>query len=259
MLYKSKTGRIRATSEEEKTVNCAKLVRSGDKSSNMPNYAEGVNTEQTAGIAEHTSESEICMNATSKVLESPQVYKDTSHKEDQLEEMPVIDMQHFKMVGENDKLDLLMAAINKINTNFYYKMEDIRTRLLGETDGVITKLDNIQSKIEKLERDAEVDEARIENLESFIPNMKSMEKRIIQLEQQNCEFRDEIAVLRGFTQVHDKAILSHSTKIADLTQRSMSNNITIQGILGDSKDENCKEKVLTFMRDCMKCQWKKMR
>ena len=38
-------------------------------------------------------------------------------------EIPVIKMEDFQQVNMNEKLDLLMSAINKINTNFHYKLQ----------------------------------------------------------------------------------------------------------------------------------------
>ena len=50
------------------------------------------------------------------------------HKKSQLAEVPVIRMEDFQQVDMNEKLDLLMSAINKINTNFHH---NLRTSILN--------------------------------------------------------------------------------------------------------------------------------
>ena len=60
-------------------------------------------------------------------------------------------------------------------------------------------------------------------------------------------------------QVQDKVILSNREKVVDLTARSMANNIVISGLCGDQigqdgEKENCKEKVLLFLRNVMKME-----
>ena len=61
-------------------------------------------------------------------------------------EIPVINMTHFKEVEPSHKLDLLMAAINKINTNFHYKFDELRREL---TDLNLT-VQNITPKYQQL-------------------------------------------------------------------------------------------------------------
>ena len=52
-------------------------------------------------------------------------------------EVPVIDMDDFERVGMNNKLNLLMAAINKVNTNFHLKIRECNERL-HQCDSQIT-------------------------------------------------------------------------------------------------------------------------
>ena len=58
----------------------------------------------------------------------------------ELTEIPVINMQDFESVNADDKLNLLMAAINKINTNMYLKFDFLKKVLADEKDGVLPQL-----------------------------------------------------------------------------------------------------------------------
>ena len=73
---------------------------------------------------------------------------------------------------------------------------------------------------------------------------------------------DEMEVVKGTLQVHDKAITSQQKKVVDLTARSMARNIIISGIdevlqteeNENGVTENCKEKALDFLRTKLKME-----
>ena len=163
----------------------------------------------------------------------------------QIVEIPVVNMEDFKAVDANDKLNLIMAAINKINTNFHYKIDALNTKLSNEKDGITPCLTKLEDAYEEYS-------ALVDDLEGRIPTYTELNDRIAALEKNNSALSDELAVLKGLAQVHDKQITSTKDKVVDLTARSMANNITISGILGDSKEENCKQKVMDFFRDTVK-------
>ena len=73
-------------------------------------------------------------------------------------------MADFQVVDINDKLNLLMAAINKINTTFHYKIQALQ-------DHVTDKIDGLNRKIRKMESTHNELEARVEGLESVVPKM----------------------------------------------------------------------------------------
>ena len=188
------------------------------------------NQEQEQGLRENTEHS----NPSSPLSSSKQPGK-------QLVEIPVINMEDFEVVDTNDKLNLLMAAINKINTNFHYKFDALKKDISDDTKGIMPHL-------KKLEKQQEELQARMDDWESNIPVVTDLRQRIQDLEAQNCKLQDDVETLKGYIQVQEKAINSNQKKITDLTSRSMANNVVITGLLKDSKDENCKEKVLTFLR-----------
>ena len=66
-------------------------------------------------------------------------------------------MEHFTEVGLEDKLVLLMSAINKINTNFYYKIDAFKKQLSDDIHGVMPRLRAIEKDDE--EQNARLDDA----------------------------------------------------------------------------------------------------
>ena len=83
-----------------------------------------------------------------------------------------------------------------------------------------------------------------------------MQSRMDALEESNTALKDEVAVLNGLLQVNDAKVSNLSNKVVNLTARSMSNNVIINGILGDSEKEDpaCKAKVMAFLRQHMKME-----
>ena len=148
------------------------------------------------------------------------------------EDIPVISMKDFQQVDMNEKLDLLMSAINKINTNFHIKLEEINTKISDEHQGLTPRL-----------HDAEV-------------CITELQTRMDNLEEANAQLKDEVMIPKGLVQVNDNKVGNLDKKVIDLTARSMANNVVITGINGDTEEEDCKEKVLTLFRSEMKMQVK---
>ena len=184
-----------------------------------------------------------------------------------LAEVPVIDMEHFAQANTDDRLVLLMSAINKINTNFHYKFDAWKKQMTDDVQGVFPRLTSLESTNEEiLARVDDVEKEVASNTEAWKTTAQQQEKfesamskipeehtqlksKIEKLETLMSNMCDELSVVKGFVQTQDKALKTTKEKVVDLTARSMSNNITISGILGDlPKEENCKAKVLDFMR-----------
>ena len=51
-------------------------------------------------------------------------------------EVPVVNMEDFETVDFGDKMNLLMSAINKINTNFHLKWDAIQKQIKEVVGGV---------------------------------------------------------------------------------------------------------------------------
>ena len=164
----------------------------------------------------------------------------------ELVEIPFVSMSDFEIVDMNDKLNLLMSAINKMNNNFHHKFDSLKDQLSGPR-GVITRLDKMESAYQELL-------ARVDNAESSMACASDNTRRISALESQVEKLTNDVAALKGFVQVQDSNLQECKKKVVDLTARSMMNNITISGLMGDKKGsegepENCKATVLKFMRN----------
>ena len=67
-------------------------------------------------------------------------------------EVPVVSMVDFEVVDVNDKLNLLMAAINKINTNFHYKFEDLKEQVTSSIDNLQPQLSRVEQNLQEGKR-----------------------------------------------------------------------------------------------------------
>ena len=163
---------------------------------------------------------------------------------------PVIKMKDFAEVTMDEKINLLMVAINKINTNFHLKFEDLNRQLHEGEKAIIPRLESceklISNHIEVLNDEAEGILPRLRDAESAIEELQG---QVETLQEQKTLLKDEIFTLKGFTQVHEKKMEQVESKVTNLTARNMKDNILIQGLSdnpGNSK-ENCREKVINFL------------
>ena len=208
-------------------------------------------------------ESGSCVSDQCEVLPDGQSL--TTDTEPIQPEKPVIDMVHFKQVDHDDKLDLIMAAINKVNTNFYYKFEEVQRSLTNKDDGIIPRMEKIEKwyettkgevgQIPEMVKTTEEASARLDAMEEQLPVIEQLKKSVEQLGAATAELEDDMTLLKGVLQTQDKKLMQAQEEVVALKKRSMKNNIIINGILGDSKEETadmCKEKVLELMRTQMK-------
>ena len=171
-------------------------------------------------------------------------------------EIPVIKMTDFSAVDMDEKLNLLMVAINKVNTNFHMKFEDMSKKLEKVKTSVDSKLQTFQEKLDS------VNDVLNDEQDGVLPRLREAEDtitdfhdRIETLEEQHASLQDEIFMLRGIAQVNDRKLISLDDKVLKLTSRSMQNNILIQGLVPQpSVRENCKKLVLDFMKEKMKME-----
>ena len=179
--------------------------------------------------------------------------------EEEIEEIPVIEMKDFAVVDMDEKLNLIMVAINKINTSFHHKFEELNNKIFTGENSLEARIQSCETKI------AESETALNDEQEGVVPrvtdietNIEEIYTRLDKLEEEKIAMRDEVLALQGIAQVHDKKINNVDKKVIDLTARGMKNNIIIHGIMdsiGDEK-ENCKTKALEFIRDKMKMEIK---
>ena len=184
-------------------------------------------------------------SGTSPMVPTAQLHNSSGPKE--LTEIPVINMELFKQVDANEKLDLLMAAINKINTNFHYKFDSLNKVIMDDKEGILCRLKSSEKNIEELQ-------ARMDDFEQNLPVVKDLQDRVETLELANARLMDDVAMIKGFQQVQDKQIDHNSKKIVDLTSCSMANNVVIYGLYPDVKDQNVEEIVQNFLTTKLKME-----
>ena len=139
-------------------------------------------------------------------------------------EAPVVNIEDFAVVEMEDKMNLLMSAINKVNTNFHLKWEALQSQIK-------TSPDTFKPRIQKVERACEEMLARIDDSESNSPNVQDVIYHLETLEADNAQLKNELATVKGILQVQDKVITDNKNKVIDLTACSMANNVVITGLI----------------------------
>ena len=208
-------------------------------------YNEDVNTAKPM----NTITEEDIQNSKEETEEPvPEPSNSEQEKKVKEQEVPVIEIKDFTSVDMEEKLNLLMVAINKINTNFHHKFEALNNKLNDPKKGIQAQLNGIYDVLNDEE-------------DGVLPRMRELEsentevlRRLEVLEQSNEDLRDQVDLLRGTVQVLDKQQETMNKKVIDLTSRSMKNNIIILGITGDEAKENCKEKVIDFIKTKLKME-----
>ena len=104
-------------------------------------------------------------------------------------EVPIVKMTDFKVVDVDDKLNLLMSAINKINTTFHYKFESLQQKLTGQINGITPKLTAVESLNQEIQ-------ARLDDLEEKAVKTENLERKYAELERKYAEVQDELAIVK---------------------------------------------------------------
>ena len=142
---------------------------------------------------------------------------------------PLFDPESFEEGSLEEKLDQVIEAMEKLNERFV-KVHNI---VNDAQDGIDTRLEGTSAQV-----------------------LDSQEK-IQELEEENQQLRFELDLLKSLIYKHSADLTSLRDKTTSCTAQKMSLNLTIQGILGDCenfKDDNCKGKVSSFLKDTMKLE-----
>ena len=67
----------------------------------------------------------------------PSSMQEISEETGAKEKIEVIKMKDFTAVDSDEKLNLLMVAINKINTNFHHKFKELSDQLNDPEKGIV--------------------------------------------------------------------------------------------------------------------------
>ena len=126
-----------------------------------------------------------------------------------------IDEEQFGKHSQAEKMGTILSKLNGL----CLKLEEVDVQLKHDTDGVVFK----QGLMQKQQDEEAVERRKITK---------------------------ENGVLRGLVQRQFCQIRELNDKVANLTARSMQNNLTISGITGDGLKENdVKQKAVTFFKE----------
>ena len=157
---------------------------------------------------------------------------------EQTEEIPiksVVDMKDFLQVGGEEKLNLIMMAINKINTTFQYRLDKMTEVLTDEEDGVFPRLRECEQEIDGYKERVEI------------------------LEEERSILVSDVKILKGIVTVQQKQIKELQGKVTDLRMRSMANNIIVEGILEqqDEEEETWFAQISDFFKNMLEMPFEK--
>ena len=146
---------------------------------------------------------------------------------------PLVEIEFFKQKKEDEKLNMIMSALNTLNSSYSMKLRIIETALLHEEEGVFP---------------------RIRELEKITDGYAEKAETFEEIREENQKLCEDVRILKGIVQVQDRKITAMSSEITDLRARSMSKDVVITGITGDESDENCKENAKSFITGQLKME-----
>lgn len=129
--------------------------------------------------------------------------------------IPAVMLKKEDWQGKNmtHKLDTVFESINKLYDVYHRvnnRFKPIEFAVFDKADGVLPQMAQI------------------------VDHAKTVDQRFEDLTAENAQLRDELDIVKGLVHKQSKQIDSLQHKLADQIARSMENNITISGILGDS-------------------------
>lgn len=151
----------------------------------------------------------------------------------------------------DEKLSLIITELYKIkdstaNTEENVKIlqQQVQSHDQALKQAGVTDLENSVGKLEILETKTTTNESDVMDLRTEVHGANA---RISALEEQVDLSNRDVALLKGFSEKHEKQLDIHHKNTTQLVARSMNKNFTISGIL-ESPRENCARKVLDFLR-----------
>ena len=162
-------------------------------------------------------------------------------------QIPVVGMHEFEVVDFGEKLNLLMSAINTINTSLHMQIADVKNDLKTNFDRLFPRVRAVKKAQQELQ-------VRVDDMEATVATVSALTRQVSTINDTVSTLLDDMAMLKGLSQVYDHEIMELKSTTVDLKARSMANNIIITGILGDDNQENCKEKVLNFLQNKVKME-----
>ena len=153
-----------------------------------------------------------------------------------------IDRDIFDKYSKEDKMETLIETINEL----CYKITEIDININHDSDGINTKLQTAQTQ-------ADNNKSTLTGVTSTIQTLESEKKKItddlIAANNKIVMLQVENKTIRGTLQKQSCQLKTLNEKVAMLTARSMERNVTISGLTGDNKDEDCAATVTKFLKE----------
>lgn len=144
---------------------------------------------------------------------------------------PLLRMEEWQGKNHSHKLDSVFDSINKLYNvyhNVAQRIQPLEVAVFDQKDGILPQV------------------------RSLADYAKDADSRVDNLIKENASLREEIDVVKGVLHKQSKQIAALQGKQAHQTARSMAENITVGGIVGDSKEANNSDArmlVLAFLEE----------
>lgn len=216
--------------------------------------------ENVEGAVKSPNQNEKVLNEAFAETPNPSFHKAMAGMQEILKSGNYLNEAFSDRLSLDEKLSLIITELYKIkdtttNTeeNLKALQQQVQTHDQVIKQGATTDLQGSEGKEEALESL----EAKMSELENDVLDAKTEshthEERITALENQVDTSNRDVALLKGFTEKHEKQLDHQEKNTTQLVARSMSKNITISGLM-ESPKENCAKKVFDFLRGEMMIQ-----
>ena len=147
----------------------------------------------------------------------------------------IIDAEDFIKQSLEEQVVEMVSTLNKL----IEKVIEVDIAINHDSDGIHTKICTAQTT---------VDATQLE-IQNVSKKYDGVNAKVSSNTQELQDLKAENVVLKGIVQKQSNQLKTMNSKIAMLTARSMQNNIIISGLQKvSSKKENCKNAVITFLK-----------
>ena len=109
-------------------------------------------------------------------------------------EILVVPLDNFEIIGMDDKLNLLVSAINKMNTKFHNKLDELQKKLTKQVLAFEPHITAMEMKYETLL-------GSVDDLETNYAMVSELKTKISMLEDACAIIKDDIEMLKELVRV----------------------------------------------------------
>ena len=152
-------------------------------------------------------------------------------------------------------VNMLARKVSEQDAVINHKTDGTEMRLTlvqAQADDNTVKLGGVNKNLKeivKVARDA--DKLAKESIEFSESVDVALHKAVKDINDKIDNIKEETETLKAIAYRHSIKLEQLNENVVNLTARSMQNNITISGLIGDVKDENCKQTFYKFIGDVM--------